>query len=538
MVVHKTLSRKFCSGVVLPTRHLTIAALGSLLPSRRIMDKACIDLTYDSDTTSSPDVSDDEELRRAIALSLGSEAVPSSPTKAYSNISSAQQQPQVGSERPHGLLGIDRNKQEQERLARLKRKRDRTVSPPQLTRQPFLGRPATVDNAPSTENAVSSLSLPLNPTLGGTHTAPVSTPPTSTLQYPNGVVKQTWAFGHPRSGSDIKIEEVLQSSTLQAAVLSAFQWDFDWLFPKMDTKRTSFVLVMQAKYESQKLQLRADFDGIPNVRLCFPSMEGQIACMHSKLMLLFYDKYMRMVVPTGNLRPHDWGEAGGIMENTVFLIDLPKCDTGELDGQQAQFAEDLLSFIRAQGLPDDVLRRVRMHDFSQTTALGFVHTIGGVHAGASWKLTGHCGLGRIIAGLGLGSNNGIEVDYVTSSVGSLKDEFLRSMYLAAQGDDGLSEYTLRTSKSLPAKCVDDPKRTVKKDTGAGWKENFRFYYPSDATVRASRGGPDSAGTICFQERWWKDSKFPRNSMRDCVSRRAGLLMHNKVRGFSLTENLS
>lgn len=51
------------------------------------------------------------------------------------------------------------------------------------------------------------------------------------------------------------------------------------------------------------------------LRLCFPPMEAQVNCMHSKLMLLFHSDYVRIVVPTANLTPYDWGEMGGIMEN-------------------------------------------------------------------------------------------------------------------------------------------------------------------------------------------------------------------------------
>lgn len=36
--------------------------------------------------------------------------------------------------------------------------------------------------------------------------------------------------------------------------------------------------------------------------------------MHSKLQLLRYPDYLRVVVPTGNLVPYDWGETG-VMEN-------------------------------------------------------------------------------------------------------------------------------------------------------------------------------------------------------------------------------
>ena len=49
------------------------------------------------------------------------------------------------------------------------------------------------------------------------------------------------------------------------------------------------------------------------IRFCFPPMEGADR-MHSKLQLLKYPNYLRIVVPTGNFMPYDWGETGA-MEN-------------------------------------------------------------------------------------------------------------------------------------------------------------------------------------------------------------------------------
>ena len=49
------------------------------------------------------------------------------------------------------------------------------------------------------------------------------------------------------------------------------------------------------------------------VRFCFPPMKGAGA-MHSKLQLLKYPDSLRIVIPTGNLVPYDWGETG-VMEN-------------------------------------------------------------------------------------------------------------------------------------------------------------------------------------------------------------------------------
>src|SRR5579859_522135 len=85
------------------------------------MDKAPIDLTGDSDTTASPDASDDEDLRRAIALSLElPETIPKSSTEESTKTGNPPLQPQTNLNTLGGILGIDRKKQEQERLARLK----------------------------------------------------------------------------------------------------------------------------------------------------------------------------------------------------------------------------------------------------------------------------------------------------------------------------------------------------------------------------------------------------------------------------------
>jgi hypothetical protein len=72
----------------------------------------------------------------------------------------------------------------------------------------------------------------------------------SSIQYPDGVVKKTWAFGYNRQGDDIKIEEVFQKNDLEIAVLSAFQLDADWVMSKLNST-TKVVWVLQAKDEAQ-----------------------------------------------------------------------------------------------------------------------------------------------------------------------------------------------------------------------------------------------------------------------------------------------
>lgn len=113
--------------------------------------------------------------------------------------------------------------------------------------------------------------------------------------------------------------------------------------------------------------------------------------MHSKLMLLFRSDSLRMVVPTANLTLHDWGESN-LMESvsvpihalllqlthgqTVFLIDLPK-KSQESPGNDSKtaFYEDLVHFLKASTVNENIIAKLEKFDFSKTARYAFVHTM-------------------------------------------------------------------------------------------------------------------------------------------------------------------
>ncbi|KAL8696665.1 MAG: hypothetical protein Q9201_007546 [Fulgogasparrea decipioides] len=467
---------------------------------------------------------EDEDLKRAIQLSLQASqqevinldsdsetTTDDSPDQDAAKSEEVQQLESAVPAPAMGIPGLDRKAMEQERL--LRRKRKASISPPPVRKS---AKMLEAGDRPF-------MSTPENRSYSGTPTFASETK----LPYINGAVKKTWAFGHARD-NDIKLEEVLEKKHLALAVLSSFQWDVEWLLSKISTRSTQLVFVMQADTDEVKAQYRRETAAMPNLRLCFPSMEGQINCMHSKLMLLSYPTHLRIVVPTANLVPYDWGETG-VMENTVFLIDLPRLPddtpTPEEDNL-TDFGKDLLYFLRAMGLDQSISNSTRRFDFSATNDLAFVHTVGGAHHGDAnepWRRTGYCGLGRAITNLGLATSRPIEIDYVTSSVGSLNIGFLSMLHLAAQGDDGLTEHSWRTQTKKDSKA-----QAARTAFEAQTENSFRVFYPSEETVKASTGGPENAGTICFQPKWWTSPTFPTKVLRDCKSRRRGLLMHNKI----------
>ncbi|KAI9711812.1 MAG: hypothetical protein M1820_001957 [Bogoriella megaspora] len=418
---------------------------------------------------------------------------------------------QAGQSSTTGLLGLDRKTMEQERLARLRsRKNQQSISPPPLRRD---GEPASNKRKlDQTDLLVPQSRIVSNETQ---FTA------SDELQYPNGIVRRTWAFGHERQ-NDIKIEEVLQKSSLKVAVLSAFQWDIDWVLSKCDINKTKFVFVMQAKDEAYRQKLREDVKAWPFARLCLPPMPGQVNCMHSKLMLLFHTNHLRIAVPSANLMRYDWGETG-VMENSVFLIDLPRLPKEKRISREelTLFGKELLYFVDAMGLQEDAKDGMLNFDFSKTAHLAFVHTIGGSHPGHSANRTGYPCLSNAIKALGLQTESPINLDFVASSLGSLNIAYLKTVYTAAQG--------LRSSEpsTKPSKA-DFFTKVSSVNVPYNLKDRFRIYFPTDETVRKSTGGADSGGTICFQSRWYDAATFPKDLMRDYRSKRKGLLSHNKI----------
>lgn len=358
--------------------------------------------------------------------------------------------------------------------------------------------------------------------------------PQGAMKYPNGVVKKTWAFGHERTGNDIKLEEVLEPRSVKTALLSAFQWDTDWVFSKLNTPlkggKTKCIFVMQAKDAEQRAQIKEDASAWSSfLRLVLPPMDGIIWCMHSKLMLLFHDEKLRIAIPTANLLNFDWGETGQ-MENSVFMIDLPRLPEKSSADDLTPFGKSLMYFCEKQGIDDDVRKSLLGFDFSATAQMAFVHTVGGVHFKDHAQQTGLLGLSKSVRELGFESTRDLEIDFAASSIGSLNEKYLQDLHSAACGIDSVQQ--ARDAKSKAGADFFKPKGKGKKAEASSSaskvdvKEKMRIYFPTQETVRTSTAG--AAGTICLQRNYFEAKTFPKGCFRDYKSTRTGLLSHNKI----------
>ncbi|KAF5544348.1 Tyrosyl-DNA phosphodiesterase 1 [Fusarium napiforme] len=354
------------------------------------------------------DMDEDDALRYAIALSLQEQEEQEEQGDQSSQIPSASTSTShrngTGSGGASlGLLSLDRKKMEEERLQRLAKRR----------RSPEDER--SVDEVPPAKRMT-----PSEPSRPVTATTTAHMLP-SFVPYPKGAIKRTWAKGYPRASDDIKIEEVFQKDKLELALLSSYQWDDEWLMSKIDPRKTKLLLLAFADSEAQKSEMQSNAP--PGIKFVFPAMNGPGA-MHSKLQLLKYPDYLRVVVPTANLVPYDWGETG-VMENMVFLIDLPRLKD-PANYRQSTFSTELGRFLSAAGVGEGMVSSLANYDFSQTKHLGFVYTIPGGHQGDSLKRIGYSGLGTTVAALGLATNQPVEVDFVAAGTICVQPKWWRS----------------------------------------------------------------------------------------------------------------
>jgi hypothetical protein len=326
------------------------------------------------------------------------------------------------------------------------------------------------------------------------------------LPFSKGIVKKTWASGYPRL-DDIKIEEILQKQELESVIMCAWQWDIAWLQTKFDWDTVQCLFIMQDSFLEPGTTRKSGLNEIVS-----PSKTNNN--MHSKFMVLFYKSSLRLAITSANMVPYDWGEQGGVMENVVFLIDLPMISNEMRTNQECwtNFAEDFYKYCKLLNVTPSFLQKLKGYDWTATKDKIFICSSGARVQNEDLQQMGLTGLGAKIKKAGLAYDGELQIDYVTSSVGHLNDSFLVSLYQACQGDSGLVDISKRMLSTNVEKI----------------RKNIRIYFPSHHTVRESRGTIASGGTLYFPKAAWYADKFPKDIVYDCKSERKGCLMHNKA----------
>ncbi|KAJ2831641.1 hypothetical protein GGI24_001514 [Coemansia furcata] len=332
---------------------------------------------------------------------------------------------------------------------------------------------------------------------------------TTGLPFPDGVVRLTRMVGEKENLAEaMTLADIVQKSKLRKAVLSTFVLDLNWLLPHFDPS-TKLVIV---KSYNPNMEMRGVYQSeCGQVTLVNPEFAKQnYPIMHSKVMLLFYDDYVRFVVSSANLFDVDWT----VLQNIVFIQDMPY--TPSTPCAATEFGDTLAGSLRDISVPEAVVVQLRYVDFSRAKA----HIVTSVPsaAGRSKFHASSYGLDRLsqvakaIRDPELAGREPYDTTLYCygSSMGRLTAVYLRNFYASALGttpavverDGGMSSADIERKVKVGFHTHDQAQK------------NVHGFLPQQC--------------IKFQSSFYADPTFPKRTLHKIESKVANTLVHAKV----------
>ncbi|KAI0262793.1 tyrosyl-DNA phosphodiesterase-domain-containing protein [Gloeopeniophorella convolvens] len=503
-------------------------ALSLQEPAQASSSKGKVHTVEDDDNDNDSEARFQADLARAIAASRdGASPATSVTTSLSSEDSDRVNEPGPSSRssitvvpQPASSFLSERAQLEQARLARLKRLRD--DSEQQKSEEPLRKR-----QTPSTASSRASSRTTASEKGKGKAREEADI-------FWDGELRQT-ANKHVeprRNGEDgtpiFRLSEIIgDTSQIELAIISSYALELSWIYTFF-ARSTPIVLVTQpAPSENGNATVK---EVLPNWIRVTPFLRGGRGVMHMKFFLLFYKSgRLRIVVSTANLIDHDWRD----IENTVWVQDVPrrpapgiphdpKADDFPTTFERVLTALNIGPAINSlvatdhPNIPLPALRggalRTRW-DFSRVRA-NLIPSIAGKHEGWPAVLkTGHTALMRAANRLNP-QQRPVSLECQGSSIGAYSAAWLAEFVLSARGIS-------------PEAALDAPK-SRRATTPLPTRETLRILFPTRDWVRASVLGEPGGGTMFCRRSTWEAAKFPRQLFCESRSRRGRVLMHSKM----------
>ncbi|CAH1792376.1 unnamed protein product [Owenia fusiformis] len=281
-----------------------------------------------------------------------------------------------------------------------------------------------------------------------------------------------------RSGA-VGIKDLLSPSlgSLQESVQFNYMIDIPWLVQQYPPQFRSKPLVIVHGHQRQaKMDMDVAADHYKHIKLVNAKLEIMYGTHHTKMMLLFYDIGMRVVIHTANLIEKDWHQkTQGVWISPMF----PKCKTAsDAKDSSTNFKQDLIQYMEAYRTPHfkSWLEKIKLHDMS-SAKVHIIASVPGRHIGPAKQTWGHFKLRKILRQLGPGNScKSWPVIGQFSSIGSMGPTKESWVY---------GEFT----ESL----------ATTKDGGASltMKPTLKLIYPSKDNVRTSLEGYPAGGSLPY-----------------------------------------
>ncbi|GAM21579.1 hypothetical protein SAMD00019534_047540 [Acytostelium subglobosum LB1] len=306
-----------------------------------------------------------------------------------------------------------------------------------------------------------------------------------------------------QNDSFINIFNIFGPPNMKSALICGFSMEDKWILSQLYLCQGKVVPTTLIKHWV-KPSKEGKFMVNENLMIIHPPLSNTgFGCMHSKLMLLVYPDYIRVVIPSANPTNYDYDDIG----QTVWLQDFKQPAEGT--SPTCEFKATLKRFVQSMGMSCQFLDK---YDFSTARATLIV-SAPGYHSGTSLSSYGHMQLRSVLQryyqekekDLEQGAKRpSHEVHYQCSSLGLVNDkwsgQFLESCHVGSVANQPQSA-------------------------------SLNILFPSYTWVRQKKERLENSGIIFLTKNNYENESFPRSSFRTISHRykhRENLVLHSKI----------
>lgn len=235
---------------------------------------------------------------------------------------------------------------------------------------------------------------------------------------------------------------------------------------------------------------------------------GSGSC-HSKILLLVYPDFLRVVITSCNMMDVDTE----LNDNHWYIHDLPKLPTR--NNTTSEFEIELLAHLQALGTPQGFIESIRGHYDYSTVRVRLVTSVPGVHSGTKAESHGLLRLRRVVMDLGLKlarakSKEELRLEICAASIGNLNAKWLDGFFDCAIGRGFVEAPETADDCEVP--------------------KELKIFYPTTEDVNDETGEPEpGAGNIgCHTRPWASAPKAVKNLFHHYHSKDTGRIFHQKL----------
>ncbi|KAI3325346.1 phospholipase D/nuclease [Xylariaceae sp. AK1471] len=353
------------------------------------------------------------------------------------------------------------------------------------------------------------------------------------LAYPNGALRITRTPGRKRAKNCVNLADIIHKDRLVSACIYSFFIAEEELYPHLPLSHTSNKIPVSRCFTTIKTQLTRMLGILAGIKLQEKISRKQLDSLrptlqqlhsqkygknlqtfyafspgssHSKILLLVYPAFLRMVITSCNMMDIDT-ELG---DNNWYIHDVPKRSFPSARSPTG-FEADILAHMETLGAPEAFLDSIRgTYDYS-TVKVHLITSVPGTCSGAKAEKHGLLRLRRIIKEMDLklpekGDSGKLQLEVCTASIGNLTAKWLNGFHDCALGKDILA--------------ASDGTREV---------PNLKLFYPTMQDVNnADEVARDAASNIgCHLRPWNKAPQDVKRIFHHYESKDRGKLFHQK-----------